>query len=493
MSKGWITTFQSPSPGTEGTFTFCGLHLVSPRVLDFLPASGFAGIIPAYERAAKKGLRVAGVCVPRSFWADIGTPRQYLDTHREIRNFRGSFAAIGRDVIREQNVRLKNSVVWDGAILRAGSVIESAVIGRGADVSGHVRYIAMRAERALDAVEFQALETLKWNPARATAYPVGPRGSDRTFMRISTNCREVWRPLSERTFHPAARRAAATPLQSVVLMRYSLKREENALYCGHAKFLRGIGLPVPQVLLDRPEQQVAILEDLGDTSLQDWVAGKSPAAIRKKYEQVLDSVLVLHAKGTARARTLHWRLMPPFDERLYRWERNFFAEQFLEKRLRLPARQVAEIQRDLARAAAKLLKSPRVLTHRDLQSSNILLKGNRPFFIDFQGMRFGAAAYDLASLLCDPYVSLSEALQEGLLDYYAGRSADPGATTEIFWWGAIERLAQALGAYARLGAIPGMQSFSRHIAPASAMMRRALNRIDGMQTLRSFLDGLPTD
>ena len=511
MSNGWITTFQSPAPATKGTFTFCGLHLVSPRVLDFLPESGFAGIIPAYERAMKKGLRVAGVCVPNSFWADIGTPQQYLDAHRLVAATSGrrhrrsetaatgvvqfaekSFAAIGRGVIREKKVRVKNSTVWDGAILRAGAVVENAVIGRGADVSGHVRYIAMRADQALDLAEQRALHSLGMDSQRATAYPMGPRGSDRTFTRICVNSREVWRPLSERTSGKAALRAAATPCRSVILMRYSLKREENALYCGHAKFLRGIGLPVARVLLDRPEQRIGVLEDLGDTSLQDWVAGKPAAAVQKKYEQVLDSVLVLHEKGTARARASRWKLMPPFDESLYRWERTFFAGQFLEKRLSLPPRRVTEIVRDLARAGAKLLKSPRVLIHRDLQSSNILLKGGRPFFIDFQGMRFGAAAYDLASLLCDPYVSLPKMIQEELLDYYATRSADPGAAAEIFWWGAVERLAQALGAYARLGAIPGMQSFSGHIAPAVVMMKRALSRVDGMRALRSLMDDLPT-
>jgi N-acetylmuramate 1-kinase len=209
------------------------------------------------------------------------------------------------------------------------------------------------------------------------------------------------------------------------------------------------------------------------------------------YENILEDTLVLREKGTARARRERLKLMPPFDERLYRWERQFFAEQFLEKRLRLSPRFAAEVQRDIARAGRKLLKAPRVLIHRDLQSSNIILKGDQPFYIDFQGMRFGAAAYDLASLLCDPYVSLSESLQEKLLDAYAGRGADEVATAEIFWWGAIERLAQALGAYARLSAIPGLQSFDRRIAFATAMMRRALDRVGGLRSLRSLLSDLP--
>jgi hypothetical protein len=463
-------------PGAKGTYTFCGLHLVSPRILDFLPESGFSGVIPAYERAMKRGHRVAGVCVPGSFWADVGAPEQYLDAHRKKKRGAGAFVSIGRGVLREQNVRVMNSVVWDGAILRAGSVIENAVIGRDADVAGTVRYIAMRADRALDAVELQALETLAWNPERTTAYPMGPRGSARTFTRISAA------GLAE-----AGRPGSVIP-PTVILMRYRLERAENALYCGHARFLRKLGFPVPRVLFDCPERQVAILEDLGDAALQDWAAGKPSAAIRKMYERVLNAVLILHEKGTFRARRERLELMPPFDKRLYRWERNFFAEQFLEKGLRLPPRLVTDVKRDLARVGSRLLKAPEALIHRDLQSSNIFLKDGRPFFIDFQSMRFGAAEYDLASLLCDPYISLPETLQEDLLDYYAGRSANPGSVAELFWWAAIERLAQALGAYARLSALPGMQSFSRHIAPATAMMKRALSRVGDMKHLRMAIE-----
>ena len=99
---------------------------------------------------------------------------------------------------------------------------------------------------------------------------MGPRGSDRTFTRISSAGRvESGQP-------------GSTPPATVILMRYSLKREENALYCGHAKFLRGIGLPVPRVLLDRPEQQVAVLEDLGDILFRIG----SSASRRRRFKKV---------------------------------------------------------------------------------------------------------------------------------------------------------------------------------------------------------------
>jgi aminoglycoside/choline kinase family phosphotransferase len=274
-------------------------------------------------------------------------------------------------------------------------------------------------------------------------------------------------------------------------MRYSAKRHENTLYCGHAKFLRGFGFPVPRVLLDRPEEQVAILEDLGHLPLNHAIAGQPAATARRLYRRVIDAMVLFHEKGSAAARRAHRPLMPAFGVRMYRWERNYFAANFLAGRLHLPARQITAIKKELARIATHLLTAPKMLIHRDLQSSNILIASGRPYFIDFQGMRFGAAAYDLAPLLCDPYVSLEESFQEDLLDYYARRSANPDETLDLFWWAAIERLAQALGAYARLGTLPGMQLFSRHIAPAVSMMRRALRRAGGARTLRSVMDGLP--
>ena len=49
--RGRITCYRSPTPGVPGTFTFCGLQLVSPRIFEFLPDRPFCTLVEAYENA----------------------------------------------------------------------------------------------------------------------------------------------------------------------------------------------------------------------------------------------------------------------------------------------------------------------------------------------------------------------------------------------------------------------------------------------------------
>jgi len=492
MRSGFVTDFHSSKAGSPGTYTFCGLHLLSSRILRYVPQDGFSSIIAAYDSAMRKGGRIAGVCVPNSFWADIGAPQQYLEAHRDVlRRQRAGlpgrrlfdadvwkriasarrtgvavagFAAIGDNVQLARGATITDSVIWNDATVAARCQVTSAIVGRGASVSGEVRHIALRADVGLDTEEVVALKQVGWEPASATAISFGPRGSARTFTRI--------------------RRGNGAP-RSVILMRYSLERKENALYCGIARFLKGQGFNVPTVVLEQPRHRLAVLEDLGDRSLEQVRATAGGSELRRIYRKVLDQVALLHTKITQAVHRRRMPLMPPFSPELYRWERNLFAEHFLQKHLHLPTPSIRRIDADLAAVAARLGHVPQVLVHRDLQSSNIFLRRGEPFFIDFQGMRYGAAAYDLASLLCDPYVMLDETLQLELLEGYIARTRDR-AVRDVFWWGAVERLAQALGAYGRLSSLAGMQSFARHIPPAMAMLNRALAHVEDLASLKKL-------
>ncbi|MFH0880166.1 MAG: sugar phosphate nucleotidyltransferase [Lentisphaerota bacterium] len=488
MNTGVITSFSTRQPGKKGTFTFTGLHLCSPRVLDMLPPDGFSSIIHAYEKAMSKGHIIRGVCVPNSFWADLGTPGQYLDAHRDIRSlalqgkpgkslFNSSaekrirtlttqgvriegFASIGNQVHVEPGASLRDVILWDGVQVGKKAQMDHFIAGRNVCLNHPVRYVAVRAESMFQPPILQALENMGMKAASSVAEPFKARGSDRSFTRVRTNRR------------------------GVIVVQYGSERAENRLYTTHARFLATLGIPVPRVLIDQPRERFCILEDLGDSTLESVLHGASSLRRMNLYRAILEKVARLHLRGAREARRRHRMLMPPFTGSLYRWEHDYFITHFVEARQTMPILK-RRLRQELESVQRKLSGTPQVLIHRDLQSSNILFHRGRPCFIDFQGMRFGSAAYDLASLLCDPYVMLPAGEQEALLRHYMMLTGSL-QLADTFWPAAVQRLAQALGAYGRLSARPEMSSFKRYIPPALTMMLRALAHLQNLPALEEF-------
>ena len=136
--------------------------------------------------------------------------------------------------------------------------------------------------------------------------------------------------------------------------------------------------------------------------------------------------------------------------------------------------------------AEKLAQLPRVLVHRDFQSQNILLRNGQAYLIDFQGMRPGLAHYDLASLLCDPYVDLNQTERDELLEHYC--AGKPSAEfLEILRLCAMQRLMQALGAYGFLGLVKDHKHFLQHIPKAVRSLREVVAGISGLELFEKFL------
>lgn len=275
-----------------------------------------------------------------------------------------------------------------------------------------------------------------------------PRGSSREFFRL----------------HPGG-----APLMAI---RWSPDREDNRLYAPQTRFLARLGVPVPRLHLDDPCLHLLVMEDLGTGTLETLLPGLSPSRRLAVYRRILaDAVLPLHLRGLPALRRSRVPAMPPFGPETYAWEHDYFLTAYATGHARWPARRIDAARDALGRAAAVLRDSPHGLIHRDLQSSNILFRGKTaPVLIDYQGMRAGPVAYDLASLLCDPYAALPADAQAALLRYYARRHPDGRAIAAAFPAAALQRLCQALGAYATLSRRPGMARFADYIPAALAQL-----------------------
>jgi len=486
MRRGQITCFRSEHPGAPGTFTFCGLQLLSPEILSFLPVSGTGSIVTAYEDAMKAGHCVRGVVVEGSHWADVGTPHRYLEAHATGVAGRGAasrrslqspaslrkrgvavqgFAAVAQDASVSPGAEIVNSVVWSGARIGPRARLADAVVARDTPVNRRLSGIAIACDRFPEKHAVRAaLVALRWSPEKATALRLPARGSDRWFTRLVHGTR------------------------TAMLIRYDPARKENTRYAGHARFLAKKRVPVPLVLRDLPDVCATVVEDVGDRSLEDHAGNQDLARIERIYRKVIDAAVTLHGIDAEDLRRAGIRLEPPFTPSLYQWEHELFTDHFLARAPGIGKRTIRNVEEELRVVGRKLGRAPRMLIHRDLQSSNVMLRRGQPVFIDFQGMRMGPAAYDLASLLCDPYMALPESLQASLLQYYASRSEIAEEVSRVFAYAAVQRLVQAIGAYGRFECRPETAHFGRHIGPAFMMMRRALDELESFDALRKLSD-----
>jgi aminoglycoside/choline kinase family phosphotransferase len=288
--------------------------------------------------------------------------------------------------------------------------------------------------------------------------PIEKGGSSRSFFRVlSDNCR------------------------SAILVQDLGEKEENRHYSSLARFLASHAVPVPGVLAEKQAEGLLWLEDLGRQDL--WAFRNEAWEVRRPlYESVLRGIALLHRISMEQAEGL--RLQKEFDEHLYRWEQEYFAEHCLGGIFGISRedREALLESASMQKLARELACEPRQLVHRDFQSQNILIREGVAWFIDFQGMRPGLPQYDLASLLCDPYVEISAGERSHLLEYYRRVLADAGIPAgenfgRLFWRCAVQRLMQALGAYGFLSLHCGKPAFRVHVAPALSRLREALEQL----------------
>ncbi len=437
--EGHVCNWKSDVPGDYGTYTYCGCALLSPDVAKYLPAEKFCTIVQAYEKAMMTDARfVVGADPEGAYWADAGTLESYLEAHAALDpdRFEANPNVIFEGVKLLDTADLAGCVVTGGLV--GGAFERTALVG--VDQIGNAPLVALS-------------EALGWKPADTAAEFLGARGSDRSFWRF---------------VHGDDR--------AIAIQYDDAKRPENARYASHAQLLAAAGVPVPRVLADLPAQKVLALEDCGADSLEARAAKKGSDLV-KLYAPVVKALRTMHEQGTERA--VDAPLEPSFGPDLYAWERDLFETFCVKGRYgyeKLPD----DVRADLEAVATELTRQRPVLVHRDFQSSNVLYRDDGTFaFIDFQGMRLGAAAYDLASLLYDPYVPLDEKARTALARLYP---------VDRLAYGAVQRLVQALGAFGRLASV-GQPQFERHIPRALGNLLAAADEAD-LDALGGFVEDL---
>jgi len=244
--------------------------------------------------------------------------------------------------------------------------------------------------------------------------------------------------------------------------------KEAASYAAIGQYLLGQGLPVPEIYAHEPTTGFLLVEDLGDTRLQDL----PPEERFFLYQEVIK--VLVEFQGAARSFDPKICLETSYYDLDLMWKREalYFVDSFLRGHFGLePPMTLIDELRLLCQEAFRSFTDT-VLLHRDFQSRNIMIKDGKPYLIDFQGARLGPPGYDLASLLFDPYVGLEGQERFRLYSLYldcSGRGEE-GFERE-FRYLLLFRHLQMLGAFAKLSSL-GKEWFASYIPTALSSLRR---------------------
>lgn len=280
--------------------------------------------------------------------------------------------------------------------------------------------------------------------------------------------------------------------------------KENEAFISFSNTFNEMNLNVPKVLYNDLDNNVYLLNDLGDVNLYSIIyANKhdynsSPELI-ELYKKSLVQLQKFQISADKKLDYSYCYPRAKFDRQSILWDLNYFKydflklgrigfdEQLLENDFHKFSEFVASVKTDY-------------FLYRDFQSRNIMVKDNEIYFIDFQGGRKGALQYDVASLLYDAKAEIPNPLREELLSYYLDKlESDYGLSRsefmKSFYAFVLIRIMQAMGAYGFRGLFEKKVHLIKSILPARKNLKYLLEngKLDfGIPHLHSVFENIIT-
>ncbi|MDR3609722.1 MAG: RNase adapter RapZ [Ignavibacteriaceae bacterium] len=280
---------------------------------------------------------------------------------------------------------------------------------------------------------------------------------------------------------------------------YNADKKENRAFIEFSKHFREHGLPVPEIYEVDLENDIYLIEDLGNITLFSYLTEiRSEPEFSEKvvliYKKVIDNLPRFQIEW---GKSLNYSICYPraqFDEQSMMWDLNYFKYYFL-KLGKIPFDEQA-LETDFHVFTEYLLSADcNHFLYRDFQSRNIMIKKGEPYFIDYQGGRKGALQYDLASLLFDAKADLPHNIRAELLQYYISKikkytKFEETEFIQMFFGYVLIRILQALGAYGFRGFYEKKEHFLKSIPYAIDNLAWLMNTVSFPIKMPSLFDAL---
>jgi len=460
---------------------YTGIALYSPQILEFL-SKGVSHVTVAWLTAAAAGHKVQTFDITGCLWTDVGIPATYASAILDALKLNGEMVYCSPEA-RCGAIDIDSYLVLEaGCEVANGSCLRNCIVLPGAKVFGTHENRIIGPDYTIDLAESEMQPSLHASEQKTvslsdsffadylnqegerSALPhertteailIGFGGSDRRFFRIRSG------------------------QKSAVLMECSTVDQDFERQITYTQFFGSCGIPVPRLLAADAAHTRALFQDLGDTSLYSYLKlPRDKQRVTDIYCRIMEILVKLHGHTTRRIDDCPVLRGRVFDYDHFRWETTYFLKQFVSDLRQIITKEPDALEQEFHTLASIADAFPKTIIHRDFQSQNIMItEGNVPRVIDYQGARMGPPAYDLASILWDPYHPLGDDMQNYLLAYYVSRRMEddkkfPGDDfTATLLPCKLQRHMQALGAYAFLSQKKGKRYFLKHVKEGVRLLK----------------------
>jgi len=140
-----LATHDSPPPTP---LMFTGIHIMEPRVFDYIPRGVYSDSVPIFYRpAVERGERIAAH-VTDGNWFELSTIPRYLDISLAMLDGQTEKIVKGENCRISSGATVKDSVIWDDVTIEDGAEISHTIIADGVKIKSGERFENVAIVRA---------------------------------------------------------------------------------------------------------------------------------------------------------------------------------------------------------------------------------------------------------------------------------------------------------------------------------------------------------
>jgi len=132
----------------QNPLMFTGIHILEPRVFEYIPRGVYSDIVPTFYRPAIAKGEIIAAHITDGNWFELSTIPRYLDISLAMLNGQKEKVIKGGNCRISNSALISDSVIWDNVNIEADAQINRSIIADGVSIKSGEKFENVAIVRA---------------------------------------------------------------------------------------------------------------------------------------------------------------------------------------------------------------------------------------------------------------------------------------------------------------------------------------------------------